>query len=281
MKKLIFAAILSLAGAACSSSDSSSIASDEIYATFEISGDGSKVECLASMTVGGSTGTLLDLTDNDSLHCGLVDTLTAFKGNSGSYKATGLTYTVGETYDVLFSRGQGQCVSKDEQHKSSAKLPAAISITAPANSSTQNRNQDMTVTWAASDADLVEVSISGKKTDSSGNETADTFTVESKDDGSEVISKIHYASWLSSAGITVTVRRINNGTFATSLKGGSIRGVQSDKATLSLSGNPSSKDEQHSGSDGFTEVKTFTTPGASELKVPIAARQYTEKKRCR
>lgn len=282
MKKLILGICVVVAMSGCSSSDSSSIASDEIYANFEISGDGNKVECQAYLTVGGLTGTQLNLTDNDSLHCGLSDTLSAFKGSSGSYKATGLSYSVGETYDVLFSRGQGQCVSKEEQHKSSAKLPAAISISSPADSSTQNRAQDLTVVWTASDADLVEVSISGKKTGTDGTETSDSFSVESTDDGSEVISKTHYASWLSSSGITVSVRRINNGTFATSLKGGSIRGVQSDEVKLSLSGSPSIKGEDQSGIQEFTAANFEATPKETlRSKLPQRVKTETRQHRCK
>ena len=139
----------------------------------------------------------------------------------------------------------------------------------------------MTVTWAASNADKVQVSITGKKSDGNGGEMADSYEVDSSDDGTEVITKDRYASWTANSVITVIVRRINNGTFATSLKGGSIRGVQSHSVTVGLSGSPSLVGESQAAVGSHVGEDSFAQADIRESALAQISRDVTENKRCR
>ncbi len=236
MGRILFASLIAVITSACSKSDSDSVASDEIYANFTIVGKGSSVECSASLYVGGIPGTALELSGQDALLCGLGDVTTRFKGNSGSYSATGLPFEEGKSYQVIFARGKGQCVDNDEQHVSAAVLPAAITIASPATGSTHNKSSDLTLTWTAATSTNVLISLVGEKLNDAQEKVAANYSETSPDDGSFTIAKANFANWINASGMKITLTRINSGSHSSSLKGGSTKAIQTHSIDINLSG---------------------------------------------
>ena len=236
MSRILCASLIAVMTFACSKSDSESIASDEIYANFTIVGKGSSVECSASLYVGGIPGTMLELSGQDALLCGLGDVTTRFKGNSGSYSATGLPFEEGKSYQVVFARGKGQCVDNDEQHVSAAVLPAAITIASPASGSTHNKSSDLTLTWTAATSTNVMISLVGEKLNEAQEKVTATYSETSPDDGSFTIAKANFSNWINASGMKITLTRINSGSHSSSLKGGSTKAIQTHSVDINLSG---------------------------------------------
>lgn len=167
MKGLLLTSIVLLAGliTACSTTKSDNVDTDGIYAVFYLSEDGANARGDATFYVGGSTGTVLQLSAGDSITCNgnaMSENQDLF-GKFYYYGNCG-TLTAGATYTLVFTRNGEDGV---ETYSSSVVMPAAVTISSPSSGATFTRGQTIPVSWNGG-SDSVEVSISGSGTSASG-----------------------------------------------------------------------------------------------------------------
>lgn len=231
-----FIVLCCFAALSCAKSQSSAIATSEIYLQLSVEGDSANtVICYATLRVGGGTGTYLELSGEDKLTCG--DGTTEVEMTKGTdflgivqYRAPGLTYEVGREYTVTFTRAGA------ETHESTVTLPAAMQILSPS-AGNHTKNTPLTVTWTAGGGDSVDLVLSW----TSGSSSGSSGTMNSADDGSEAFTATHTRP-LDSDGeaisgpvnATVKVTREVAGTIASGVKGGTITGEQEKSVAITL-----------------------------------------------
>jgi len=235
MKWMLGLILVAGLAAGCSKSLSSAIATSEIYATFAVNGNSSnEVECVAEFRVGGALGTYLELDGDDEVFCSdgtheiELDKNETFL-NTVSYHGTGLTYGVGNTYQVIFRR-------KSESHTASAVLPQAMTVTAPSGGN-HTKGTPLPVTWNAGTSQGVSVTL-----DWTSGSYAQLVSSSDSDDGSDTLTAEQTETKTSdntaikgNIPATVTVKRHTEGTFPSSLpKGGSIDASQSGSTSVTL-----------------------------------------------
>jgi len=167
MKGLLLTSIVLLTGliAACSTTKSDNVDTDGIYAVFAVSESGASARGDATFYVGGSTGTVLQLSAGDSVTCNgnaMSENQDLF-GKYYYYGACG-SLTAGASYTFVFTRNGD---NGTETYTSTVVLPAAVSVSSPSNGASFTRGQTIPVNWTAG-SDTVEVSISGSGTSASG-----------------------------------------------------------------------------------------------------------------
>lgn len=231
MKGFLLTSILVLAGflTACSTTKSDNVDTAGIYAVFYVSENGANARGDATFYVGGTTGTVLQLSAGDSITCN-GNAMSENQDLFGKYYYYGNcgTLTAGATYTLVFTRNGDDGV---ETYSSTAVMPAAVTISSPSSGASFTRGQTIPVYWNGS-TDTVEVAISGNGNAASGSGTtsysrssgtvADSgaFTILGADtDPADTITGV-----IANAMITVT--RSRSGTMASGLSGSiSVRRV--------------------------------------------------------
>jgi hypothetical protein len=129
----------------CSSTPSENVKTTGISASYSVeSNDGAQATCSARFFVGGSTGTVLDLTSGDSVTCNgqamarQQDPLT----HMITYSAQ-LAAQAGSTYTIVFTR------SGEAPYNSSVVLPRSLTVTSPASGARLKKNKALDLVWNA------------------------------------------------------------------------------------------------------------------------------------
>lgn len=160
-------ALLTAVLSACSTTKSDNVDTAGIYAVFAVSEDGANARGDATFYVGGTTGTVLQLSAGDSITCN-GNTMSENQDLFGKYyyySGCG-TLTAGATYTLVFTRNGDDGV---ETYSSSVVMPAAVTVTSPSGGASYTRGQTIPVTWnSGSVADTIEVAISGSGSSASG-----------------------------------------------------------------------------------------------------------------
>lgn len=210
----------------CSKTNSDNVKTSGIHATLSVEGNNqNSVTCKATLQVGGSTGTYLDLTSGDTITC---------NGNSMSrsellgiitYSAT-VPYQAGSTYTIVLTR------TGEDPYSSSVVLPEAISNVSPSAAISQQKGSAISVSWTPSSnatedsfsASLSATGVSAYLTDSPPEQGALGFG--STDTTPSPVSAD------SSTG-TMTYTRTRSGTMATGLSG-DIKAYQKTSVSVTL-----------------------------------------------
>ncbi len=220
----------------CAKSSSSAIGSSEIYGSFSVTGNSAdKLTCKATFRVGGALGTYVELDGDDKAVCSdgtaevpLAKT-TDFLGVV-EYSSTGLIYNTSKTYSITFKR------KGNESHMATGTLPTLVTIGAPAAGSSQTKGQVLPFTFTAATSNGISVSLnwstSVKSATVGHNLTengTDTFSAE------EMTTKNSEGQNLTgNISATMKIERFTNGTFPSTIKGGSMQAIQQATRALTL-----------------------------------------------
>ncbi|MCJ8278243.1 MAG: hypothetical protein HRT44_03895 [Bdellovibrionales bacterium] len=204
--------VLSLVG--CSTTESENINTEGFYAVYTLTEDAGGTRGDVIFYVGGETGTVIQLSDGDSVTCNgnTLNENQDFIGRIyywGSCGALG----VGNKYTFVFTRQVDD--GDNEVYTSTVTMPSAVSISSPWDSATFTRGQTIPVTWNAGvGGDTVSVSISGsgQSADSTGTARYVSGDGSLADDGShtltsEATNPDSITGVISNAAITVTRSR--------------------------------------------------------------------------
>lgn len=156
MKCLIFA-FLGLAMMSCSRVSSSKVDQSSWRATYSLEQQGDKIVCTAKYQVGGSTGTYLELSeDEEGVYCQdkLMIRSDALFGEV-VYRAEVKSAT-NENYQIRLSR-------KDKQYLAQVRLPEPIHIVAPTYNQILPKNKAFEVIWDSQSGTKMDVSLNFKK----------------------------------------------------------------------------------------------------------------------
>ena len=144
-------AAFSLFLCACSVTESDNVKSKGIYATHEVQAMNQVAVCKSTLRVGGGTGTFIELSGSDQLHCGDVR-MTKQRGVAGEiwYQAT-VPYRPGSMYQLRLTRS-------DESLGAAIRLPSEIVDAKIDGGIDQKIAQPFSVSWQKS-ADVSETTI--------------------------------------------------------------------------------------------------------------------------
>lgn len=160
-KVLLGVSAIAVLAIGCETVDSDDVATDGIYAHFEINGNAAgEAHASGTLRVGGpASNTFLDLTPNDSLvaYRGADEESRAMSKSNNlgiiSYHATFGVATNGTPYRIAFlrSHAEGEECNGVSAPNSTASMPMPMSITAPVGSPAYSRSTDpITITWSPS-----------------------------------------------------------------------------------------------------------------------------------
>ncbi len=166
--------LLMVGSAACTSVESKNVRTDGLFADFEARADGSgKTSVEASLRVGGSTGSFVDLDDGDKLvaHNGMdnreMDLGTSLFGMR-IYDESFDADDAGESFRIEFQREAHDSTEEacrgGGAPNSVVTLPAKFTISSPAADTAFGRAMDaITINWnAANDGDEMEGKLDGE-----------------------------------------------------------------------------------------------------------------------
>ncbi|MBS1984105.1 MAG: hypothetical protein JST16_08020 [Bdellovibrionales bacterium] len=225
----LFAALTlsALLGACAPDSKSGAIDNSEFYVVNTITADPAKqtVTCRSDLTVGGSGGTTLTLSDEDSLSCSVDTTKKSMsKSSAGTYDYSDMSYSVGKTYSVTLERtGSSEC-GKSGTFTGSVTLPEAVNITSPANNGTVSRSTALTITWTAGTGDSIDLTLSG---------VSSSISKTTTDTGSTSFDASQMANYPEATG-TLKLTRTKNGQHPSGIKGGSTQAVQTQSISINV-----------------------------------------------
>lgn len=146
MKTTLGMLLLAICGVSisCSNTNSDNVKTSGFYVTYTVRGNNqNSVSCTATLQVGGSTGTYLDLSGGDSVTCnGNSMSRSEFLGMI-TYSAT-VPYSVGGTYTVVLNR------SGETPYSSTAVLPEAIANMNPSSATSYTKGNPISPSWTSS-----------------------------------------------------------------------------------------------------------------------------------
>jgi hypothetical protein len=215
----------------CAQSESAAIATSEMVATYELKGDGGRLECNATFNVGGTFGTYLELTGDDEAWCGdgeravKLKKLDSFLGAVSYTGGSELRYEPGRTYTFTFKRTAANTFN------STVILPEPVTITAPTPNNLYKKGGTLYTVWNAGSGSLIDILLSWRHQSETHSQR-----VESRDTGTYVFSAFdtNLQNAKGDVPTSVTVTRINRGSHTSGLKGGSISAKQSQTVSFTF-----------------------------------------------
>ncbi len=161
MKKLLFALFTLLALSSCSVTESTNVKTSGIWTHYVIENAGGVIRAYAVLRVGGSTGTILDLSGGEHVRVNSIRLTEWVEPITGYHWSSALVPEAADNrYDFNFVR-------TDEEVHTVLMLPALPEIQSPAANQEICFGTPLRVAWDASEpADAVTVTISGDCIDS-------------------------------------------------------------------------------------------------------------------